>query len=57
MKYCSHFPQIENCEYGDYCSFAHNHYEIKIERLHFYSQNDYFNMFKFKTELCPFTPT
>lgn len=55
-KFCSQYPyNTDNCEYGDFCSFAHNEEEILIELLHRLDKNEDFFMFKFKTVMCPFS--
>ena len=55
-KFCSQYPyNTDNCEYGEFCSFAHHEEEILIELLHRLEKNDDFFMFKFKTVMCPFS--
>ena len=57
-KFCSHYPaNVEKCEYGDYCSFAHHEEEIRIELIHNYVFDEDFYMFHYKTEFCPFNLT
>lgn len=54
-KFCENFPyQINKCEYGEFCSFAHNEGEIRTEPLYKDKQDDNFNMYKLKTVYCPF---
>lgn len=54
-KFCEHFPnRIQNCEYGDFCSFAHSEQEIRTELFHKEKQDDNFILFKLKTVYCPF---
>lgn len=54
-KFCSHYPfDINNCEYGEFCSFAHEEEELLIELLHRLEKNKDFFIFKFKTAMCPF---
>ena len=54
-KFCSNFPyQINKCDYGQFCSFAHNEGEIRTELLYKQKQDDNFNMTKLKTIFCPF---
>lgn len=56
MKFCSQYPgNVVNCEYGDFCSFAHEETEIQIELLHRLDKNKDFFLFKFKTVMCPFS--
>lgn len=34
-KYCTKYPKnLNKCEYGDYCSFAHNTKELKTRLIH-----------------------
>lgn len=57
-KFCSHFPNnVEKCEYGDFCSFAHCEDEIRTELIHNYEFDEDFYMFHYKTEFCPFNLT
>ena len=54
-KYCVRYPkQLQKCEYGDYCSFAHNNRELKVRLLHQMTKDQDFFMFYYKTEWCPF---
>lgn len=54
-KFCTFYPNnIQNCEYGDYCSFAHNEYDIAVDLLHNYEYDEDFYMFFYKTIWCPF---
>eukprot|EP00347_Sterkiella_histriomuscorum_P007719 403347823 len=57
-KFCHCYPnKIQQCEYGDYCSFAHSVEDIKVRLIHHLlpSNQDYdFYIFYFKTEWCPF---
>jgi hypothetical protein len=35
IKFCLSYPnRLEHCEYGEYCSFAHDEESIKIPLLH-----------------------
>jgi hypothetical protein len=54
-KYCASFadPSIE-CEYGEYCSFAHARAELSVEHIDFYERDYDFYMFHFKTVWCPY---
>lgn len=57
-KFCSKYPdKISDCEYGDFCSFAHNENEIKIELIHNYVFDSDFYIFHYKTVWCPFNLT
>lgn len=57
-KFCNKYPdRIHECEYGDYCSFAHDESEIKIQLIHNYVFDADFYMFHYKTIFCPFNLT
>lgn len=54
-KFCENFPlSVQKCEYGDFCSFAHNESEIRTELFYKEKQDNNFYMYKFKTVYCPF---
>lgn len=54
-KYCTKYPKnLNKCEYGDYCSFAHSTKELKTRLIHQMKRDADFYMFYFKTECCPF---
>ncbi|CDW73819.1 zinc finger ccch type domain containing protein [Stylonychia lemnae] len=54
-KFCTKFPkQLAQCEYGEYCSFAHSQKDIKTRIIHFMQKDSDFYQFYFKTEWCPF---
>ena len=55
-KFCSFYPDdLHHCEFGIYCSFAHNENEIKIELIHNLDQHHIdFYMLHYKTVWCPF---
>jgi len=44
----------KECEYGEYCCFAHHESELKCELLHELIKDETFYVTKFKTEWCPF---
>lgn len=57
-KFCTFYPNnLEKCEYGHFCSFAHSETDIVIELIHNYEYDDDFYMFHFKTIWCPFNLT
>ena len=57
-KFCSFYPNyLEKCEYGIFCSFAHNENDILVELIHNLVYDDDFFMFKYKTVWCPFNLT
>ena len=57
-KFCSKYPDnLDKCEYGDFCSFAHSEEDILIDLIHNYPYDEDFFMFVFKTEWCPFNLT
>lgn len=54
-RFCSYYPNnLFNCEYGKYCSFAHNESEILIDLIHNYDYDEDFYLFHYKTVWCPF---
>lgn len=57
-KFCGHYPHnLHLCEYGTFCSFAHNEHDITIDLIHNFEYDDDFYMFHFKTVWCPFNLT
>lgn len=57
-KFCGHYPlNLHLCEYGTFCSFAHNEHDITIDLIHNYEYDDDFYMFHYKTIWCPFNLT
>ena len=58
QKFCSTYPnRLNECEYGEFCSFAHSENEIKTELLHNYVFDTDFYIFHYKTLWCPFNLT
>jgi len=56
MRFCSFFPHnIEFCEYGFFCSFAHSENDIKIDLYHRAFKDRYFYINSYKTVWCPYT--
>jgi len=54
-RYCTKYPyQLNKCDYGDYCSFAHNTKELKTRLIHKMKKDLDFYLFYYKTEWCPF---
>jgi hypothetical protein len=54
-KYCTKYPKnLSQCEYGDYCSFAHSTKELKKRIIHQMTKDADFYMYYYKTEFCPF---
>lgn len=54
-KFCLHYPKnLEKCEYGRYCSFAHDEIEVLTDLIHNYIYNYDFYIFHYKTVSCPF---
>ena len=45
---------IDSCEFGDLCAFAHSEDELSIDMLHKMDRDADFYMFHFKTVWCPF---
>lgn len=55
VKYCTKYPKnLAQCEYGDYCSFAHSTKELKKRVIHQMTKDADFYMYYYKTEFCPF---
>jgi hypothetical protein len=57
-KFCSYLNEpenIENCGYGEYCSFAHNEEEIRVKLIHKNKYDLAFFLNDFKTLACPFS--
>jgi hypothetical protein len=53
-KFCITFPKrVKNCEYGDFCSFAHSVEDIKVRLIDEIPKNVEFYLYLFKTEWCP----
>ena len=53
--FCIKFPKLlHECDYGEFCSFAHSMRDLKSRIVHFMSKDADFYMFYFKTEWCPF---
>ena len=49
-KFCSFYPDnLEKCEYGEFCSFAHSEADITIELIHNFKRDSDFYIFHFKT--------
>lgn len=54
-KFCTITPdKIYECEYGNYCSFAHSESDIKLELIHNYQRTQEFYINSLKTVWCPF---
>lgn len=54
-KMCHEYPnRISECDYGEFCSFAHSEAELKIELIHEYEMDQNLYIHHFKTESCPF---
>ena len=56
-KFCQSYPDdMESCEYGEMCAFAHSENEITIDLLHKIEPKDAdFYIFYFKTSWCPWS--
>ena len=58
MKFCTKYPdKIDECDYGEYCSFAHTENEVKTDLIHNYVFDVDFFIFHYKTMWCPFNLT
>ena len=56
-KFCSSYlDPIKNaeCDYQEYCSFAHSESELSVELIEKYTVDMDFYMFHFKTVWCPY---
>lgn len=54
-KFCLYHPHnLQKCDYGNYCSFAHSESEIQIELLHNLQKDTHFYVNKYKTVYCPY---
>jgi len=61
-KFCASFiaaldGKSMECEYGDFCSFAHSESEISVELIDQFEKDSDFYMFHFKTVWCPYNET
>jgi len=61
-KFCASYisaleGKIVECEYGDFCSFAHSESEISVELIDQFTKDSDFYMFHFKTVWCPYNET
>lgn len=57
-KFCSSYIDgTGECEYGEYCSFAHSDSEISVELIDKFAKDSDFYMFHFKTVWCPYNET
>ena len=45
---------IDKCSLKEYCPFAHNESDIRVELIHTYNLDDDFYFFHYKTVFCPF---
>ena len=54
-KFCASYTnKTGQCEYGDFCTFAHSDHEISIDLIDRLDRDDDFYMFHFKTVWCPY---
>ena len=51
-KFCTKYAS--ECDYREWCSFAHSDQDIKTPLIHKMPRDREFYMFYFKTEWCPF---
>jgi hypothetical protein len=54
-KFCSSYlNKTGECEYGEFCSFAHSDEELSIELIEKFEPDMDFYLFHFKTVWCPY---
>jgi hypothetical protein len=57
-KFCASFKEHADadiqCEYGEFCAFAHSVSEISIDLIDRFEKDSDFYMFHFKTVWCPY---
>ena len=54
-KFCESFlGKNQQCDYGEFCAFAHADQELSIDLIKLYEQDSDFYMFHFKTAWCPY---
>ena len=55
-KFCaSYIDGTNECEYGDFCCFAHSDEEISVELIEYFERDMDFYIFHFKTVWCPYS--
>ena len=55
-KFCATYPDnIDLCDYGEMCAFAHAESELTVPQLDKMERDSDFYMFHFKTAWCPFS--
>ena len=53
-KFCKSYFLGNPCNFGVNCALAHSENELEIRILHHLEINDYFLLYLFKSEFCPF---
>lgn len=49
-RFCQFYPnKLSDCQYGQYCSFAHDHREVLIDLIHLYVKDIDFYIYHYKT--------
>ena len=55
MKLCEHYPdRLEDCPFGEHCSFAHSISQLKIPLIENIERNREFYILHYKTVFCPY---
>lgn len=54
-KFCTYYPyNLDKCDYGAFCCFAHSEEDCTVELIHNLTYDDDFFMFHYKTQWCPY---
>ena len=54
-KLCNYYPNnISECEYNEFCCYAHNEIELQVLLYHKFKMDVDFFLFYYKTSMCPY---
>ena len=54
-KFCTYYPNnLDKCDYGAFCCFAHSEDDCAVDLIHNYTYDDDFFIFHYKTQWCPY---